>query len=191
MLGRKKSASITEIKYNFDIQVRAIILKKPSNTIDGTISVLLERGSKYLSTGEKESRLDSNGDACANFAEVLNLEATMYFANNNFQEKVAKLSIRKKKRGLMTSHSVIGTVSLPLHTIIEENEQPLDKSYLLENCSFPGSKINLLIKFRRADGKPNLPSQVAVVDKSKVRNSNQNNNNNNSLKYFHIKIGNS
>lgn len=79
-------------------------------------------------------------------------------ASGAYQEKVGKLTVRKRKRGMMQSHVAIGQTSLPLHAFIEEGTQPIDRTFLLEQSAFPGSQIQLVIRYRRLDGKPALSS---------------------------------
>jgi chromosome segregation ATPase len=169
MLNRKKGA-VGEIKFVFDIQVNSVTLKKPGQNLekDCTVSVLIERGGKhYINTTEKEAKVGSTGDAVVIIAESLSLEATMYQeASGLYQEKVAKVTVRKKKRGMMQSHVSIGQTTLSLHSIIEEGNQPIDRSFFLEQCTFPGSQIQLVIRFRRLDGKPAL----AISDSQKLTN---------------------
>jgi hypothetical protein len=159
MLNRKKGA-VGEVKFVFDIQVNSVTLKKPGQNLekDCSVSVLIERGGKHhIATTEKEAKVGSTGDAVVIIAESLSLEATMYQeASGSYQEKVAKVTVRKRKRGIMQSHVPVGQTSLPLHSIIEEGNQPIDRTFLLEQCTFPGSQIQLVIRFRRLDGKPSL-----------------------------------
>lgn len=161
MLSKKKSLSVTEVKFVFDILIKQIILKKPGQALekDSTVSVLVERGSKHLTTGEKEIKLNTTGDAVISVGESLTLDATMYQENQGaYQEKIGKLTVRKRKRGLMSSHAPIGQMSLALHNLLEEAAQPVEKTCLLEQSSFPGSQIVLSITFRRLDGKAILPA---------------------------------
>lgn len=165
MLNRKKSGAVGEIKFMFDIQINSVTLKKPGQSLekDCTVSVLIERGSKHhINTTEKEAKVGSTGDAVIIIAETLSLEATMYQeASGTYQEKVGKLTVRKRKRGMMQSHVAIGQTSLPLHAFIEEGTQPIDRTFLLEQSAFPGSQIQLVIRYRRLDGKPALSSSAS------------------------------
>lgn len=164
MLTRKKSQNVAEVKVVFDIAIRTLTLKKPGAALekDCTLSILIERGSKHLTTSEKEVRVNpSTGDAVIVIADTLSLEATMHQAglSGGYQEKTGKLTVRKKKRGMMTSHISIGALPLPLHSFLENGDQPIDRTFVLEQCPFPGSQIALSIRFRRLDGKPTLVSQ--------------------------------
>lgn len=160
MLNRKKAGAVGEIKFVFDIQINSVTLKKPGQNLekDCTVSVLIERGSKHhVATTEKEAKVGSTGDAVIIIAETLSLEATMYQeSTGSYQEKVGKLTVRKRKRGMMQSHAAIGQTSLPLHSFIDEGVQPIDRTFLLEQSTFPGSQIHLVIRYRRLDGKPAL-----------------------------------
>lgn len=163
MLNRRKST--IEAKYVFEIHLQTITLKKPGAQLekDATISVLLERGSKHIQSTEKDYKLSTSGDAIIQSNETLSLDATLYQDGSSIQEKVGKLIIRKKKRGMMTSHTPIGSFSLPLHVFAEETHQPIEKSFLVEQCPFPGSQVTASIKFRRVDGKSTTTSNTAPV----------------------------
>lgn len=140
-------------KFAVDVYVQEVILKKTGTTLekDSSISLAVERGKKFITSTEKEPKMTSSGDSIVEFNENLSLDATLFpDARGKYQEKVGKLIVRKKKRGFMSSHVNIGAISLPLHTLVHE-DQPFEKNYLLENCSYPGSQIHVAISMRSID----------------------------------------
>lgn len=151
MLMRMKST--TGEKFSVDVYVQEILLKKTGTTLekDSSISLAIERGKKFVTSSEKEPKMTSNGDSIIEFNENLSLDATLFpDPKGKYQEKIGKLMVRKKKRGLMSSHVTIGVISLPLHSLVYE-DQPFEKTFLLENCTYPGSQIHVAIAMRSLD----------------------------------------
>ena len=143
-------------KFNVVLTVHHLVLKKPGNTLDkdSTISVAVERGSKLVTSAEKEAVVNSSKDGVAEFHESLALEATLYptdVSNSKFQEKIAKVQIRKRKKTFMgASHQVIGDLSLALHELVRE-EMPIDTKQLIQHCTYPGSEITYSLEIQPAD----------------------------------------
>lgn len=151
MLMRMKST--TGEKFSVDVYVQEVVLKKTGTALekDSSISLAIERGNRFVHSSEKEPKMTSNGDSIIGFNENLSLDATLFpDAKGKFQEKVGKLLVRKKKKGLMSTHVNVGVITLPLHNLVHE-DQPYEKTYLLENCSFPGSQIHIAIAMRSLD----------------------------------------
>jgi hypothetical protein len=141
---RKKSA--LEEKMTFSIIFQQVLLKKVDKALEKEpISVLLERGSRSLHSGDKDVRILRNGDATIEFNETFSLDATMLQERGRYVEKIGKIILRKKKKGLMGSIFVeLGSVQLPLHSLITE-ELPVAKTMLLEKCAYPGSQISISV----------------------------------------------
>lgn len=141
-------------KYFVDVYVQHVLLKKTTGSLekDALLSLAIERGKHNIVSAEKEAKLNTNGDSLVEFNETMTLEATLYSdGKGRFLEKMGKLMIRKKKKGLMTSSYVpIGSISLPLHDLVYENDT-VERSVLLENCRYPGSQMLLAISFRNMD----------------------------------------
>ena len=155
MLMRMKST--TGEKFSVDVYVQEVVLKKTGTTLekDSSISLAVERGHKFITSTEKEPKMTSNGDSIVEFNENLNLDATLFpDPKGKYQEKTGKLIVRKKRKGLMSSHVTIGAITLSLHQLVLE-DQPVEKTYLLENCSYPGSQIHVAIALRSLEENSN------------------------------------
>jgi hypothetical protein len=142
--------SATAEHYLFQIDVRHVLLKKTGVIEKGALfATFVERGKHSASTQDKEGLATANGDFTIVFNEKLSLEATLYRnAIGEFQEKKGKLSLKKKKKGFLSGgHTVVGSIELNFHLLALENES-LVKTQLLEGCSFPGSQIQYIVRFR-------------------------------------------
>ena len=53
--------------------------------------------------------------------------------------------VRKKKKGFMVSgYQSIGSIDIKLNDILDE-QQPFEKTFLLKECTFPGSSLQVVI----------------------------------------------
>ncbi len=141
-------------KFFVDVYVQHVLLKKTSGSLekDALLSLSIERGKHNIFSADKEAKLNNNGDSLVEFNESMTLEATLYSdGKGKYLEKIGKLMVRKKKKGLMSSSYIpIGSISLPLHELVHEIDT-VEKTVLLENCRFPGSQMLLAISFRSTD----------------------------------------
>jgi hypothetical protein len=154
-------------KFLVSVTIKSVTLKKPGNTIDkdAQISVAIDRGNKHVSTHERKPNFNELGDAVIQFNhEILKLVSTLYptdthslpsvslsFASVNFDEKNAKVVIRKKKKNMFggIDFQILGTLYLPLHELVklidageDDVDLPFSKTSVLEQCSsYPGSTI--------------------------------------------------
>jgi hypothetical protein len=136
-------------KFYFQIKVLKLTLSNSDSLEkDASFHVFIERGNKTATTIDREIKKNGNGNCTIDFNDDLAIDTGLTLnAENKYLEKNAKISIRRKKKGLLSNSQVIGTVSLPLNLIAIELEE-VSKTYLLENCSFIGSKIQLIISHR-------------------------------------------
>eukprot|EP01040_Poterioochromonas_malhamensis_P010900 gene10900-11880_t len=167
-LFKKKS-----VKYQLNISISYIVLKKPGNTVDRdtVVGVAIERGSKLVTSTEKDVVINATKDGVVQLNDTINVEATMYpigdASNHKFEEKTAKLLVRKHKRskgglggligGSATTPQVIGQIVFKLHELIQE-DMPIVRKQVLENCpSYPGSSIEYSVDFRTVEDVHNRP----------------------------------
>lgn len=154
---RRKAA---DEKVVFSITVQEVTLKKVERGFDkDPVSILLERGKKTFHTPDKVAKIAANGDATVSFSDAFQLDATLHTEKGQFAEKVARLVVRRKKKGMMgASYVEIGQVVLPLHALVSE-EMPLSRTMVMEKSPFPGSQMKLIIdcqfsEVRRAAEEP-------------------------------------
>jgi hypothetical protein len=154
-------------KFSVILTVHHLVLKKPGNTLDkdSTISIAVERGSHLVTSAEKDAVVNSTKDAVVEFHESLTLDATLYPVDNTshkFQEKIAKVMIRKRKKTFLgSSHQIIGQINLPIHELVRE-EMPIDAKNLLQNCTYPGSDLTYSLEIQPIDDPQHRPSLTAA-----------------------------
>jgi hypothetical protein len=162
-------------KFHVQVTVKTVVLKKVGglDKEGKTVSQALERGKK-LSTGqEKPLQLLPNGDAMVDFqSESLKVDATLYYDGNDYAEKVARVLIRRKKKGFMgATYQVVGCATIPIYNLVHE-EMPTEKRQLLENCIYPGSSIEYIIDIHSVDDalSSSISSKQSNVDKPHTAN---------------------